>query len=539
METTTAQRLQLLRQAWRRHVLRRLCLALFGFRVAELGVWIALTAYAYSAGGVGEASAVVVAELVPATIFALAVGGLIRRHGAGQVLRWGLVLQSVGMLEATLFLDRGSNVAAYVGAIVAATAITTTRPSQSSLMPSLVDGPEELTAANVLSGSLLAAAGLVGPAITALLMAVSGTAAVFATMSCLAALSAVSVWRLPTQHAVGEEDPESLLSGLRATARTPGPRVMVLAVAVYYIVVGALDVLTVVIAVELLGKSESYSGVLTTAVGVGSLAAGGVALALIGRRWIAPWILISAASICVAFLGVSLAESRVALVLMILVVFGVAETTFELTALMLLQRVSRLDLLGHVFSLVESLQMAMLAVGAAIVPLAVNLFGSHWAPAAVGVLFVALVAGLATRVVLIDRDARVPITEMAALRATPLFGALPGPALETVAREARRVEVVADEVVVQQGDPGAAYFAVISGSLVVVRDGEERGELTRGSAFGEIALLREVPRTATVKATTDSVLLAVDREPFLTAVTGHGTTHERASSIASAHLDPK
>jgi hypothetical protein len=192
-----------------------------------------------------------------------------------------------------------------------------------------------------------------------------------------------------------------------------------------------------------------------------------------------------------------------------------------------------------VFSLVESLQMAMLAVGAAVVPLAVNLFGSQWAPAAVGSLFVALVLGFATRVVLIDRDARVPITEMAALRATPLFGALPGPALETVAREARRIEVAAGEVVVRQGDPGAAYFAVISGHLVVSRDGEDRAELTRGSAFGEIALIREVPRTASVRATTDSVLLAVDREPFLTAVTGHGTTHDRASSIASAHLDPR
>ncbi len=273
--------------------------------------------------------------------------------------------------------------------------------------------------------------------------------------------------------------------------------------------------------------------------GVGSLIAGSISLALIGRRWIAPWILVSAVTIGVALVGVSLIDWRVAPSILMLVIFGIASTTFELTALMLLQRVSRLDLLGHVFALVEALQMAMLAVGAAIVPLAVHLFGSHWAPAAIGVLFVALVAGFGTRVVLIDRHARVPITEMAALRATPLFGALPGPALETVAREARRVEVEAGDVIVRQGDPGVEYFAVISGNLVVSRDGVERAELTRGDAFGEIALLREVPRTATVQAVTDAVLLAVDREPFLTAVTGHGTTRERASSIASAHLDPQ
>jgi MFS family permease len=537
-ETPAAPRLHLLAQAWRHHSLRRLCLAIFGFRVAELAVWISLTAYAYSAGGVGEASAVIVAELVPATAFALAVGGLIRRHGAGQVLRWGLVLQSAGMIEAAVFLHRGANLGAYVGAIVAATAITTTRPAQSALMPSLVDGPEELTAANVLSGVLLAVAGLVGPAAAALLMAAVGAWAVFAVMAAVAATSAAAVWRLPPVHAVGEEDPESLRAGLRAIARAPGPRVMVVGVAVYYLVIGALDVLSVVIAVELLGKSESYSGFLTTAVGVGAVVAGGMTMALIGRRWIAPWILVSAFAIGVTLVAVSLAGSRVAASIVILVIFGIATTIYELTALMLLQRVSRLDLLGHVFALVESLQMAMLAVGAAIVPLAVEVFGFRWAPAAIGALFVALVAGFGTRVIVIDRHARVPITEMAALRSTPLFAALPGPALETVAREARRVEVAAGEVVVREGEPGTEYFAVISGRLVVIRSGEHLAELTRGAAFGEIALIREVPRTATVRAATDAVLLAVDREPFLTAVTGHRTTHERASSIAAAHLDP-
>jgi Cyclic nucleotide-binding domain len=209
-----------------------------------------------------------------------------------------------------------------------------------------------------------------------------------------------------------------------------------------------------------------------------------------------------------------------------------------LTALMLLQRVSRLDLVGHVFAFVEAMQMAMLAVGAALVPLAVEPFGSRWAPAAIGVLFVVSVGALAARIVSIDRNARVPITEMAILRATRLLGALPGPALETVARESSRVEVAAGTVVVTQGDPGTQYFAVISGELAVSIDGTDRARLARGDGFGEIALLRDVPRTATVRAVTDAVLLAVDRDPFLTAVTGHLRTHERATSIASGYTTP-
>ena len=183
-------------------------------------------------------------------------------------------------------------------------------------------------------------------------------------MSVLAALAAASVWRLQTQHVVGEEDPSSLLAGFRATTRTPGPRVMVLAIAAYYIVIGAIDVLSVVIAVELLGKSESYSGFLATAVGVGS-AHRGRRRADVDRPALDRAVDLDLRGVdrrCVRR-RISLAESRAALVIVVFVAFGVATTTFELTALMLLQHVSRLDLLGHVFSLVESLQMAMLAVG--------------------------------------------------------------------------------------------------------------------------------------------------------------------------------
>jgi hypothetical protein len=356
-------------------------------------------------------------------------------------------------------------------------------------------------------------------------------------MSVVMAASTAAVWHLPGASIAADDDPESLIAGIRATARVPGPRVMVIAVAAYYVVIGALDVLAVVIAVELLGKSESYSGFVTTAIGVGCLIAGALTVILIGRRWIAPWILIAGFAIGIALVAVSLAGSAVVASMLILVTFGIATTTYELTALMLLQRVSRLDIIAQVFALVEALQMAMLAVGAALVPLAVDLFGAHWAPAAVGVLFAAFTAIIGTSVVLIDRNARVPITEMAALRATPLFGALPGPALETVAREARRIEAKAGTAVVVQGEPGMEYFVVISGNLVVSIDGTDRTELKRGDGFGEIALLRDVPRAATVRAVSDAVLLAVHREPFLTAVTGHTATSNRASSITAAHLE--
>ena len=128
---------------------------------------------------------------------------------------------------------------------------------------------------------------------------------------------------------------------------------------------------------------------------------------------------------------------------------------------------------------------------------------------------------------------------MAALRRDAAVRRAAGPGARDGGRKARRVDVAAGEVVVRQGDPGAAYFAVISGNLVVSRDGEDRAELTRGSAFGGPRSSERFPGPRPCGPRPTLSCLAVDREPFLTAVTGHGTTHERASSIASRHLDPQ
>ena len=131
-----------------------------------------------------------------------------------------------------------------------------------------------------------------------------------------------------------------------------------------------------------------------------------------------------------------------------------------------------------------------------------------------------------------------PVVEIALLRSLPLFAELPAPAIEGLAVALTPVRLRAGAVLSRQGDPGDAYYAIAEGELDAVQDGQllrrcGRGE---GEGVGEIALLRAIPRTATVIAHTAATVYELDREPFLTAVLGHAPTLRQADRIADARL---
>jgi CRP-like cAMP-binding protein len=128
------------------------------------------------------------------------------------------------------------------------------------------------------------------------------------------------------------------------------------------------------------------------------------------------------------------------------------------------------------------------------------------------------------------------VVQIALLRSLPLFAELPAPAIEGLAGALTPVTVPANTELIRQGDPGDAYYAIAAGELDVRQDGRFLRRCGRGEGVGEIALLRSIPRTATVVAHTDATVYKLDREPFLTAVLGHAPTQRQADHIADSRL---
>jgi CRP-like cAMP-binding protein len=125
-------------------------------------------------------------------------------------------------------------------------------------------------------------------------------------------------------------------------------------------------------------------------------------------------------------------------------------------------------------------------------------------------------------------------SELALLRSNPIFAALPEATLELIAGQLVSLTAAVGDAIFRQGDHGDRYYLVADGRVDVTIDGEVRRSLERGEGFGEIALLRDVPRTATITATTALHLYALERDHFLTAVTGHAETTDTAEALIAS-----
>ena len=204
--------------------------------------------------------------------------------------------------------------------------------------------------------------------------------------------------------------------------------------------------------------------------------------------------------------------------------------------MLLLQRAVPADVVGRVFGAVEGLAMAGLAVGSLLVPLLVAVGGPVAAVLGTAALLPAIGLVRGRALLALDSAADVPVVEITLLRSLRVFRLLPGPELEGLARSVRRQELRAGEVLIREGENGDCFYAVVDGGLDVTVRRVAAGRMERGDGFGEIALLKSVPRTATVQAVVPSTVLVLDREAFLTGVTGHRATERTTAGLADERL---
>jgi hypothetical protein len=509
------------------------------FSATQNAVWIAMLVYAYDRGGAGTAGAVAIAQLVPAALLApVAAAGADRRSPVG-VLVGGYLVQVAGMLATALAIGLEVPLAAYVGAVVASAAVATTRPAQTALVPGLVHNAEELTAANALTGWIESASVVASSAATGLLLAVAGPGLVFAVAGVAGLVSVVLAATVRGMGALAVEEAAGrvagTLAGFRVLARQSGPRLLVGLLGAQWVVIGALDILFVVLAVDVLDRGQGWVGVLNMAYGLGGVLAGLAGMALVGRRRLVPPILGGVVLIGAA-LALSALSTTAAATIVLLAVVGSGRALFNLATRTLLQRAVPAELVGRVFGVAEALAMGGLALGSAMVPLLVAVGGT--ASAVVGTAAVLPLVALvgARALVAVDATAHVPVVEIALLRSLPIFRALPAPALEGLARSLEPVRLAAGEVLIREGEPGDRFYAVAGGRLQVTIGGVPIATNLRGDGIGEIALLYGVPRTATVTAASPATVFALSREDFLCAVTGHTPTARAATAIADERL---
>jgi MFS family permease len=523
--------------------LRRLELA---WAFAIVGHWaytIAVSVYAYDAGGSTAVGLVFAVRLFAAALVAPFAGLLADRYPRDLILlaTTAARIALIGAAAVCAYADVEPMVV-YALAVAAAIATAPYRPAQAALTPSLARTPEELTAANAVVSTVESIALFVGPALAGFLLAITSTGTVFSLNAGLLVVAAFFLARLRAPRA--ERRPEvaastiasEALAGFRVIGHDRALRVLTTLTTAETLVLGALNVYLVVIAFELLDQGEAGVGALNSVIGIGALLGGVFGLSLAGaRRLSMPFAL--GAVLSAAPLMLAGAWTNSAFVFVVLAISGAGSTTLDIAGFTLIQRAVSDEVLARVFGVIQMLWYLSLALGAALAPLLVDWLGVRGALVATGAFLLALVLLMWPQVRRIDATARPPdASELRLLSSTPIFAPLPGASLEHLAGRLVPLRLEPGSVIVRQGDPGDRFYIVAEGTVEVSEYGRTISELGPGGYFGEIALIRDVPRTATVTAKTDVVLYALDRDEFLAAVTSHQPSAEAAEEVVSARL---
>jgi len=504
---------------------------------AEWAHFVALGVFAYERGGTAAVGVAGLVRLLPAAAlapFAASLGDRFRR----ERFLLAMTLIGSGALAASAAASfAGEQALVFVFAAVIGVSSTLIRPALQALLPSLARTPEELIASNAATSTVESVGTLVGPLMAGVLVSFADVGVVFIggagmLLAAAALLARVRVEGRIGLAAVDQSARRRIGAGFEAIALAPRPRLLIALGVAQCFVRGCLNVLIVVAVFDVLHGNAAEVGYLTAAIGVGGLLGALGAMTLGARRLALPF------GLALVFWGlpITLIAPRpyFAAAVFLLAIVGAANSVEDVALFTLLQRSVPDDILTRVLGVFWGLAMGAVAIGSIAAPVVVKAVGPRPAFVVVGSILPLLTLANYRRLVEIDGTAA-PAPELEIIARVPMFAPLSIAMKERVAVNLVPVRLSADELVIRAGDAGDRFYIVSAGELDIDAGGVHTAA-RHGDYFGEIALLRDVPRTATVTATVDSQLYALQRDAFLAAVTGHSTAHAAGNEVVNARL---
>ena len=517
--------------------LRDCQIALVLVRTSDLAQLVAVSAFLYLHGGFGDVAAYgVVRALVPA-LGVPVVANATRRHGHGRVLRllaFTAALASSGVL--VMLAVGGPVLIILTLAALIGIAIGSFRPITSALVPSLVRRPEELVACTASAGFLDGATTVCGPLLAGALLAVADPAWAVGATVLLLVFAGLIAGRLPAPPMLAlDSDARTPADAFRTLFRIPEAAVLGVLGPCQTFVRGALNVIVVVFVIDTMQLGDGVIGLLLGAIGVGGMVAFPAALAIVGANR-----LYRSFGLGIALWGAPLAVAaglpHLPVVLVLFAVVGVGNVLVDIGLFSAVPRAVPDHALAGAFGLLEALFQIGLALGAVAAGVLLDLVGAQGALLVVGLLLPAAAASTAPLLHRFDVRLGHHDAEVELLRPQPLFANLPMPVLDGLGGRLVPAAFDAGKVIMSEGDHGDRYVLIVDGTVTFIQRGAVVNVMHAGDAFGEIALVRDVPRTATATATTPVVARTLDREAFLAALGCDPQARAAADAVADEHL---
>jgi MFS family permease len=529
--TRGSARLTAFRRVGENRDLRRALAGFTAFSIAEFGTWVTVLVYAFSVGDATTVGTVAVAQLVPAAVLAPFLAARLDRLTRATAATVAYGSQAVALAATAAAMGLGAPAVVTFGfAVLANITVAMGRPAHNSLIPELVNDPAHLTAANVVTSAAENIGVFIGPAIAGAVMAVGNPAMALAVLAGLLGVGTVvlvSVPRVrrPSMAPSGDRSREGARTHLlKHRAAVP----FLVVGGAQQVAIGAIDVLIVLLAIAELGVGDSGAAYLNAALGLGGVLGGLVAASMVGRSRLTPTLLVGVALRSTSLVLIGLVPAAA----LFLAGAGIGYSVVDVANRTLLQRTVPVESMASVFGLLESTSMAALAIGSMIAPLLASAVGITNAFAVMGLITAAVLALIWRPLRRAEASATVAIEALDALTSVDMFAALQPAVQEALAREAGFHDAATGDAVVREGDTGERMWVIISGTVAVTRQGKQVATLGPGDLFGEIALLTNRPRIATVTPLEPSRLLTLDRTGFFNAMATDPVTHSAFEELA-------